>query len=231
MSNRVPPPASGLLYSGGLDSSMLLVDMLAQGQRVYPIYIQAGLIWEAAELAAARRFLESAASSGLAELVVLDLPLGDLYSGHWSITGSATPGAESGDEEVFLLGRNPLLMIKARLWCQTHGIGQLAIGCLGGSPFADASLDFLAEFERVMDRAALGHVRLVRPLEYKAPALRAARRRSARSHLLMPEPASGVALRSVQQMRGAAPSVCRRRPRRPDQLRRRGNELGQQGAS
>lgn len=174
MGKAIDPPQSGLLYSGGVDSSILLLQLLGQGYRVHPIYVAGGLIWETAELAAARRFLDATARPGLAELTVLELPLGDLYGEHWSVTGRETPGADSPDQGVFLLGRNPLLVIKARLWCQTRGIGQLAIGCLQGSPFADASLEFFAEFEQAMDRAAMGRVRLARPLTEKAPAMLAA---------------------------------------------------------
>jgi 7-cyano-7-deazaguanine synthase len=69
-------------------------------------------------------------------------------------------------------GRNPLLLIKARLWCQLHGIRQLAIGCLATSPFADASNEFFNSFQTVMDSALGGHVRIVRPLADKSQVMR-----------------------------------------------------------
>ena len=34
------------------------------------------------------------------------------------------------DEAVFLPGRNALLTIKAALWCQMHGINELAVATL-----------------------------------------------------------------------------------------------------
>src|SRR5437868_4623769 len=108
----------GVLTSGGLDSAILVGHLLSQGRRVQPFYIRSGLVWERAERAAARRFLQALKSPSLAELVTLELPLADLYAGHWSISGQGTPDAESPDEAVFLPGRNALLIIKAALWCQ-----------------------------------------------------------------------------------------------------------------
>lgn len=156
-----------LLYSGGLDSSILLLKLLADGRRVQPLYVQSGLIWEAGELRACRRFLEAVATPNLAELVTLELPLADLYGDHWSVTGLGVPGGDSPDEAVYLPGRNPLLAVKACVWCQLHGVEQLAIGCLGTSPFADASPEFFRRFQGVMDAALGARLQIVRPLAEK----------------------------------------------------------------
>jgi 7-cyano-7-deazaguanine synthase len=96
--------------------------------------------------------------------VVLALPLADLYDDHWSITGRDVPQANEPDELVYLPGRNPLLVIKAHVWCRLHGMSQLALGSLASNPFADASDEFFRQFEAAMDHAVSGHVELVRPL-------------------------------------------------------------------
>src|SRR5438270_5630051 len=93
----------GVLASGGLDSSILIGHLLRQGRRVQPFYIRTGLVWQSQELPALKQFLGEIAAANLAQLVVLDLPLADLYNGHWSLTGSGTPAADSRDEAVFLL--------------------------------------------------------------------------------------------------------------------------------
>jgi len=92
----------GVLASGGLDSSILIGHLLRQRRRVQPFYIRTGLLWQFEELPALERFLAAVATSDLAPLVVIDLPLGDLYEGHWSLTGNNIPGADSPDEAVFL---------------------------------------------------------------------------------------------------------------------------------
>ncbi|MBI3461802.1 MAG: 7-cyano-7-deazaguanine synthase, partial [Planctomycetes bacterium] len=153
----------GLLLSGGLDSSILLTHLLAQRQRVQPLYIRLQLVWEDAELRVLRKFLQAVASPLLQELVILQLPVDDLYDGHWSITGRETPGAETADDAVYLPGRNPLLLIKAALWCQMRGIRRLALAPLGSNPFADATDAFFNEFQSALSRAASAEIRIERP--------------------------------------------------------------------
>lgn len=162
---RQPGPPVGLLLSGGLDSSILLGQLLERGRIVQPFYIASGLHWQRAELYWLRRFLAAMAGEGLRSLVVLELPLADVYAGHWSVTGLGVPDAETSDEAVYLPGRNPLLVIKAALWCRLNGIRELALAPLGSNPFADATPEFFAEFQSALNRATLGDVRLLRPFE------------------------------------------------------------------
>jgi 7-cyano-7-deazaguanine synthase len=153
----------GVLASGGLDSSILVGHLLREGRRVRPFYIRTGLVWQAEELPALSRFLAAIASDRLADLVVLDLPLGDLYGGHWSLTGDNTPAADSPDEAVYLPGRNALLIVKAAVWCQLHSVRELALAPLGTSPFGDAGADFIRDFEAAINRGSPSPVRLVLP--------------------------------------------------------------------
>ena len=152
-----------VLFSGGLDSSILLAHLVAEKHRVRPVYVDSGLFWQADELRCARCFLRAIDGSLLEDLVVLKLPLADLYENHWSVTGRDVPDAKDPDERVYLPGRNPLLMVKAQVWCSLNGVEQLALGGLSGNPFADATDLFFRQFESAMDRAVSGHVELVRP--------------------------------------------------------------------
>ncbi len=180
----------GLLLSGGLDSSILLGYLLQQGRPVYPFYIQSRLVWEREELRAVQRLLQAmgsprlgtdpetaTATSGgrgtsklqtalepvLKELVLLELPLADVYGGHWALTGRHTPDAESVDEAVYLPGRNLLLVIKAALWCQLRGVEELALAVLGTSPFADAKPGFFEQFQALLSCAGPARIRIVCP--------------------------------------------------------------------
>ncbi|HEV7223028.1 MAG TPA: 7-cyano-7-deazaguanine synthase [Pirellulales bacterium] len=154
--------AIGLLVSGGLDSSILLEHLLDAGRKVRPLYIRSGLCWQAAEELALKRLLNAVGARRLEPLIVLDLPMADVYGDHWSITGRGIPEAGTPDEAVFLPGRNALLTIKAALWCQLHGINELAIATLDSNPFEDASTAFFSRLEQVFN--AMGPtVRLVRP--------------------------------------------------------------------
>ncbi len=79
------------------------------------------------------------------------------------MTGRDPPDAASPDDAVNLPGRNALLLVKAGLWCQLHGIDELALGVLGSNPFADATPAFFDEFQGALNRALGGRLRILRP--------------------------------------------------------------------
>jgi 7-cyano-7-deazaguanine synthase len=153
----------GVLISGGLDSAILVSHLLDQKETVQPFYVQCGLSWQAAELASLEKYLAAAVSDRLMPLVTLQLPLADLYTGHWSLTGQQIPDAATPDEAVYLPGRNLLLAIKPALWCQMHGIGRLALGVLASNPFDDATAEFFAALENVLARLGQPPLKIVRP--------------------------------------------------------------------
>jgi len=155
--------AVALLLSGGLDSSILLGHWLRERRTVQPFYVRSHLVWEAEELRAAERFLQAVATPALRPLVVLDLPIDDVYGAHWATTGRGVPGLASADAAVYLPGRNVLLTVKAALWCQLHGIEELGLATLAGNPFADATDEFFAHFQAVLGLAVGRPIRLLRP--------------------------------------------------------------------
>jgi 7-cyano-7-deazaguanine synthase len=153
----------GLLASGGLDSCILLKHLLDVGRTVKPFYIRSGLCWQSAEQEALERYLDAVAVRRLEPLAVLDLPLGDVYGDHWSITGRGVPEAGTPDEAVYLPGRNALLTIKAALWCQMHGIDEVATATLRSNPFEDASASSFDRLGAVLSEMLPRPIRLVRP--------------------------------------------------------------------
>ncbi|HEY2882886.1 MAG TPA: 7-cyano-7-deazaguanine synthase, partial [Pirellulales bacterium] len=153
----------GVLASGGLDSAILVAHLRDQGRQVQPLYVNSGLYWQNAERAGLKAFLAAIVGKNLAELVEFDLPLADLYQGHWSLSGKAVPGTATADDAVYLPGRNLLLAIKPALWCQMHSIGQLALGVLGSNPFDDASDAFFKSLEEVLARLGQPPIEIVRP--------------------------------------------------------------------
>jgi 7-cyano-7-deazaguanine synthase len=154
---------TGVLISGGLDSCILVATMIQEGSSVRPFYVRSGVVWEAEELAATQRFLQAIDHPRLNPLVILNLPLGDVYTSHWSMTGEGTPAADTPDEAVYLPGRNALLLIKAAVWCQLYGVHRLALAPLGTSPFADASLEFVQKFQRAVNCGAPAELEIVLP--------------------------------------------------------------------
>lgn len=157
----------GLLLSGGLDSAILLGWLLRQNQRVQPFYVRSFLVWEPQELLGSQRFLQAMRdrhTPGTAEeLVILDLPVHDLYGHHWSVTGVNPPNDQTADDAVYLPGRNLLLIAKVALWCQLHAIGQLALGVLNSNPFADATPTFFDQYQRLLSEAFKTPLEILRP--------------------------------------------------------------------
>jgi len=142
-----------VLVSGGADSAVLVADRARQGWIVHPIYVQFGLSWEPTEEAHLRRFLDSLPTElDTHPLVVLALPIADVYGAHWSVSGTDVPDASTPDAAVFLPGRNLLLLSKATVWCVLNGVETIALATLKGNPFADSSADFFASFGAMVER-------------------------------------------------------------------------------
>lgn len=155
---------SAVLVSGGLDSAILLAEMVEkQIPKVYPLFIRCGLHWENTELVYLKKFTNAIKSKNLENLVILDVPVGDLYKNHWSLTAQNVPDLNTPDEAVFLPGRNVLLTAKALLWCNLNKVGSLSLGVLESNPFPDATDDFFRNITDTVNQSVLGNVKLIRP--------------------------------------------------------------------
>ena len=71
---------------------------------------------------------------------------------HWALRGEP-PAFDTPDEDVYLTGRNIILLSKAGIYCAQQGIAALAIGPLAGNPFPDATPAF---FEAMAQALSLG---------------------------------------------------------------------------
>lgn len=133
-----------VLLSGGLDSAVLAAHE-AQTATVRPAHVSVGLAWENAELAMVERLLRSAIFAGRVEpLLRLEFTMRDVYSAsHWAITGTP-PAYDTPDEDVYLTGRNLVLLTKAGVVAASHGAHRIALGPLAGNPFPDARPQFFA---------------------------------------------------------------------------------------
>ena len=136
--------STAVLLSGGLDSAVLAADEGAAGE-VQPIYVSVGLAWEAAERAIVARFLDRAPrGAGIRPLVSLSVDMRDVYAAtHWAMAGHP-PAYHTPDEDVYLPGRNVILLGKAAVYCAAAAIDRLVIGTLAHNPFPDATPEFRA---------------------------------------------------------------------------------------
>jgi 7-cyano-7-deazaguanine synthase len=134
-------PASAVLFSAGLDSAVLAAAE-ARDHDVHLVYVSCGLTWEAEELAAAARLLATPAFTGVHALARLTFAATDLYPPtHWALTGKP-PAFDTPDEDVYLTGRNVMLLSKTAIYCAQHGLHRIVLGTLAHNPFPDATPAF-----------------------------------------------------------------------------------------
>ena len=156
--------ASLVLFSGGLDSAVLLALERRDHAPVKPLHVRSGLAWEDAERRAIDRLLASPAfATGVDPLATITVDMRDVYpAGHWAITGHP-PAYDTPDEDVYLEGRNVILLSKAAVFCARYEIPRVALGPLAGNPFPDATPEFFSTIERAL---SLG---LGRPIQIATP--------------------------------------------------------------
>ena len=178
----VVAPRTAVLCSAGLDSAVLLASELhaataAAGEvmggkaHVQPVYVRSGLAWEAEERRLAERLIAAPPFAGrVAPPATLDCPVTDTYRpGHWALAGEP-PGYATADEEVYLVGRNVLLLAKVAAWCAVNRIGRIALGPLAGNPFPDATPEFFAAMERALSLGLDHALRIVTPFRHLSKA-------------------------------------------------------------
>jgi 7-cyano-7-deazaguanine synthase len=142
-----------VLISGGLDSAVLLANEM-QGAEVHPVYVSVGLAWESAERAMLERLLRAPIFAGrLAPLASVEFTMRDVYAAtHWAIRGTP-PAYDTPDEDVYLTGRNLVLLTKAGVVAAQKNAGRIALGLLAGNPFPDARPAF---FQAMQQAVSLG---------------------------------------------------------------------------
>jgi 7-cyano-7-deazaguanine synthase len=155
---------SAVLLSGGLDSAVLLADEAANNGVVWPLYVCAGLAWEAAEQHITEALLRRLALPHVRSLTRLNVDMRDVYPAqHWAVTGHP-PGYHTPDEDVFLPGRNIVLFGKAAVFCAINGVERLVAGTLAHNPFPDASEAFRQSFGAALSTGLAHKLRLEAPL-------------------------------------------------------------------
>ena len=134
---------TAVLVSGGLDSAVLAAEEAARRDNVQPIYMSVGLAWEAAERAILARLLATPLfRSRVRPLVTLSVDMRDVYAAtHWAVEGRP-PAYHTPDEDVYLPGRNVILLGKAGVFCAAATIDRLVLGTLSHNPFPDATPAF-----------------------------------------------------------------------------------------
>jgi 7-cyano-7-deazaguanine synthase len=159
--------SSAVLLSGGLDSAVLLALETTDAAPAQPIHVRAGLAWEDAEARAIARLLAAPPFAGrVRPVVTLTIDMRDVYPAtHWAVRGRP-PAYDTPDEDVFLEGRNIILIAKAAVLCARLGLERLALGPLLGNPFPDATPEFFLTMARAMSLGLARPFAVVTPLAH-----------------------------------------------------------------
>ena len=152
-----------VLLSGGLDSAVLAAHE-AQSARVLPVYVRVGLAWEAAEQDMIEKLLRAPVFAGSVDpLVRVEFTMRDVYApSHWAITGTP-PAYDTPDEDVYLTGRNLVLLTKAGVVASKHRAHRIALGPLAGNPFPDARPEFFASMSKSLSLGLDHEISVVTP--------------------------------------------------------------------
>ena len=151
-----------VLLSGGLDSAVLAAHE-AQADPVFPVYVSVGLAWEDAEVAMVERLLASPPYRNVDKLSRVSFTMRDVYSPtHWAIRG-VPPAYDTPDEDVYLTGRNLVLLTKAGVIASKIGATRIALGPLAGNPFPDARPEFFGAMAKAMSLGLDHSLEIVTP--------------------------------------------------------------------
>jgi 7-cyano-7-deazaguanine synthase len=154
---------TAVLFSAGLDSAVLVAHELERGQ-VSPLYVSVGLAWEVAERAMGARLLAMPPFAGrVAPLADLQFTMADVYPPtHWAIRG-VPPAYDTPDEDVYLTGRNLVLLAKAGVWCAQNHVSRIALGPLAGNPFPDATPEFFSSMGQTLSLGLAHTIEIATP--------------------------------------------------------------------
>ena len=201
-----------------------------------PVYVSVGLAWEDAEVAMVERLLTSPAYAGKVDpLSRVSFTMRDVYSPtHWAIRG-VPPAYDTPDEDVYLAGRNLVLLTKAGVVASKAKAHRIALGPLAGNPFPDARPAFFAAMAQALSLGLDHQIEIATPfltwekedvikrgVELGVPFELTL---SCMNPILRVTGCSGcngvvaAALRSVQQVPRTPRCVCGRRRVRPEHLR------------
>jgi 7-cyano-7-deazaguanine synthase len=156
---------TAVLCSGGLDSVVLLADAIRRERRasVQPLYVSVGLAWEQEELAMLERVLATPPFRGARPIARMHFDMRDIYPPtHWAIRGEP-PGFDTPDEDVYLEGRNVVLLTKAAVFMTRAGLTRVLIGPLAGNPFPDATPQFFETMGRALSIGLSTQIEIAAP--------------------------------------------------------------------
>ncbi|MCH9047749.1 MAG: 7-cyano-7-deazaguanine synthase [Proteobacteria bacterium] len=151
-----------ILFSGGIESAVLMGEAVRAGLKPIPVYVSTGTRWENRELESAKLYLDSL-QIGLSDKMVIRESIPGKIEEHWAYNGMSYPLAEEDVKTLKIPGRNETLLREAA------GIGNddqsliLAIGTTADNPFKDGDRRFFDKMEIALSAERSERVTIVTP--------------------------------------------------------------------
>jgi len=137
-----------VLFSGGVESSLLVWHYLNEGYVVYPFYVKCGFPWERVEIRWSEKLWTSIKKMKPSLMTLRILPVISSFK-----PKTRLPVSEA-DLEIPL--RNMTLTLMILLSAMGRGIKKIAIGSLGIYDFPDNRREFFDSVERILDMSGWG---------------------------------------------------------------------------
>lgn len=162
---------AAILLGGGVESTLLVSELLRDGRRVIPVHVHCGLLWDDAEAEWVERFLAARACSRLAPLVSIRLSLAGFLGDHWAVHGRGVPRAGAAGARLEIPLRNLTLLglavhaLKRRpAPPNTNPPSDFYLGTTADNHYTDGSREYFDRCEGVLSLEAGYPVRVLTPL-------------------------------------------------------------------
>lgn len=155
-----------LLFSGGIDSTVLLHSLLEKKHEVYPLHINYGQKTSSGELKAIHKILTQDLINNTLFLDVHELK--EIGSG--SLTGSYPSDLTSGEEwfrTEFFPNRNMILLSLAATYGMKINVDLLSIGVVGKNSYVDTTKKFLKSIEKTLEISLSKNFEIIAPFAGK----------------------------------------------------------------
>lgn len=154
-----------ILYSGGIESSVLVGEAVEAGMEPTPVYVSIGTRWENAEIKAARNFLE-ALETGLSDRMVNLNSRSNHNIPAWVHGGNGFPKSDAVVSSLELPNRNETLIREAVNYQDGPASLNILIGTTADNPFDDGTEDFFLDLQSLLSEEKKREVKIIAPLRY-----------------------------------------------------------------
>ena len=154
-----------ILFSGGIESSVLVGEAVEAGMEPTPVYVSMGTRWENDEIRAAGNYLE-ALERGLSDSMVIIKSRSNQHNPAWVNGGEGFPETDAAVSSLELPHRNETLIREAVNYEDRSESLNIVIGTTADNPFDDGTEEFFLNLQSLLSREKKKKVKIIAPLHH-----------------------------------------------------------------